>query len=535
MANNFINERDVRQKQQDLLDAVKKGDLATAKALIEDGVDFTKVRDENRKTLLMLVVEKGEIDDTHTLKIMEYLINKCQILGIDVNSFIDECDNAGKTALHYAVWHWKYKTCDFLIKKCSVKSFAKASVPSGSTPLHYAARHIKESKFVYDLDKSARLFYAILEAYPKAIEMKDNEEVKKAPYEYFDINQFMFYRLEFPDDYKYVHASICKTILAMAIDENKTDLVKVLVDFGNVDVKCFGRCGARIVDYKTTKYNEVELIYPVATNPIFSVACEHKFEILKILVEKGFDVNEPERIVEKDGKIRFSEKTLLHCVLTGDIKPEHDFRPCLEYLLSKGARCDGHDFYAAIIIGRIDIAKKILGRLEEQINEEYKGKITAIEVVNEIKEIINSVRIKVGCSILMSVIHEKFDDEQIRLGIINYLLELGIDATVKSSSFDEETALHYAVRDGKTEVVTMLLNHNHDLIDIKDKNGKTALHYAVEFGKLDIIKILLNNYADISAVDNKNKIPLDYVKEISDQRLKAEIEEIFNSRFALRF
>lgn len=73
-------------------------------------------------------------------------------------------------------------------------------------------------------------------------------------------------------------------------------------------------------------------------------------------------------------------------------------------------------------------------------------------------------------------------------------------AGVKENTKDNDIALIYAARNGRTVVVKALLDKGAD-VNTKNVNGQTSLMYASSEGHLSIAKILLDNGADINAKD----------------------------------
>ncbi|MEI8044967.1 MAG: ankyrin repeat domain-containing protein, partial [Verrucomicrobiota bacterium] len=82
-----------------------------------------------------------------------------------------------------------------------------------------------------------------------------------------------------------------------------------------------------------------------------------------------------------------------------------------------------------------------------------------------------------------------------------------------------EDTLFDAARVGDVETVKSLLDKNSELIRSSDENGKTALHYAARFGKKDIVELLLANKADINAKNKDGRTPLHQAAERSDGNL----------------
>lgn len=67
---------------------------------------------------------------------------------------------------------------------------------------------------------------------------------------------------------------------------------------------------------------------------------------------------------------------------------------------------------------------------------------------------------------------------------------------------DGQTALMFAVRQGRTDMVKMLLDTGADT-NVQDDEGSTALMCAAEHGHTEIIKMLLNTPGcDATIADN---------------------------------
>ena len=79
--------------------------------------------------------------------------------------------------------------------------------------------------------------------------------------------------------------------------------------------------------------------------------------------------------------------------------------------------------------------------------------------------------------------------------IVNLLLVNGAKVDVK---YDGVTALHIAVHYGHREIVEALVNAGAD-VNVTNKYGETALHWAAEDGNTEIVNLLLANGAKIHA------------------------------------
>jgi len=81
----------------------------------------------------------------------------------------------------------------------------------------------------------------------------------------------------------------------------------------------------------------------------------------------------------------------------------------------------------------------------------------------------------------------------------------GINITDK----DGDTLLHFAVREGKKEVVEWLISKGAD-VNARGIMGFMPLHLAATLNHRDIMDLLIKKGADINAEDNNGKTPLYY-------------------------
>ncbi|MGO0305513.1 ankyrin repeat domain-containing protein [Endozoicomonas acroporae] len=85
---------------------------------------------------------------------------------------------------------------------------------------------------------------------------------------------------------------------------------------------------------------------------------------------------------------------------------------------------------------------------------------------------------------------------------------LGKGARVNAEINIRGTALHLAVRQGRQDVIKMLMNHEANINVRSRHKGKSVLHDAARLGRPEIIDQLMGYGADISARDNKGKTVL---------------------------
>ncbi|KAL4357644.1 hypothetical protein AHAS_Ahas09G0207300 [Arachis hypogaea] len=86
--------------------------------------------------------------------------------------------------------------------------------------------------------------------------------------------------------------------------------------------------------------------------------------------------------------------------------------------------------------------------------------------------------------------------------------------------------LHYAVKDGNTDLTTLLLNEdrNTDTAYMQDKEGRTAFHIAAYFGHEEIVDTFVKHYQGCSEiVDNKGWNVLHYAVKGGSSHIVAKI------------
>jgi hypothetical protein len=92
------------------------------------------------------------------------------------------------------------------------------------------------------------------------------------------------------------------------------------------------------------------------------------------------------------------------------------------------------------------------------------------------------------------------------LGVVfQQLLEAKADVKAKNNS--EQTALHWAARNGHEAVVRLLLEAKAD-VEAKDNDRQTALHCAAIGGEMAVVRLLLEAKADVESKDKYGKTAL---------------------------
>ena len=72
---------------------------------------------------------------------------------------------------------------------------------------------------------------------------------------------------------------------------------------------------------------------------------------------------------------------------------------------------------------------------------------------------------------------------------------------------DGLTLLHWATDRGHTDIVSLLLEKDKDLLDLQDNEGQTALHYGASCGHSEIVRILLSHGANTGLCDSEGLKP----------------------------
>ena len=231
-------------------------------------------------------------------------------------------------------------------------------------------------------------------------------------------------------------------------------------------------------------------------SPLIRAAERGRTEVVKLLLEKGADVN-----VKQIG----TGATALIMASQGG------HTEVVKLLLEKGADVNAKDNngITALLIasskGRTEVVKLLLGKGADVNVKTTNDGTTAMwqasqnghtEVVKLLLEKGADVNAKDNNGITaLLIVSSKGQTEVVKL-----LLGKGAEVNAKTTN-DGVTALWQAAWQGHIEVIKLLLEKGADVNVKKTTNGATALMAAAESGHTEVVKLLLEKGADVNAKD----------------------------------
>ncbi|XP_077283109.1 uncharacterized protein LOC143909083 [Arctopsyche grandis] len=222
----------------------------------------------------------------------------------------------------------------------------------------------------------------------------------------------------------------------------------------------------------------------------------YNVEILKILLEQGFDPNEP----DKNGDTPFIDAV---CFRTAEI-----VKLMLDY------KADPHGDTPLTLATRYN-------------------KIKTLQIILECGVDINNTNLD-GETALHIIFNYQIEGEA-----FNILLKSGADPTIAIKrtesnsnirSADNSTLLHYAVFLGKYQILTLLLDENIDL-NLTDMYGQTAVISAMKNYNFKAVELLLAKGADPNICDNNGNTLLHYAAAKHEVKLFEFIFKITTNPF----
>lgn len=260
--------------------------------------------------------------------------------------------------------------------------------------------------------------------------------------------------------------------------------------------------------------------------PLYSAQKNKQYDIAKLLVTNGADVNEvvwgysPLILAIWD-----NQKDMVSLLLQKGANPN---KKIIEYpllsaipeasleiiqiLLDYGADINvvGSDNVTAIswaaFNGRIDVIELLL-KNNIKITEDNVGRAFAIAAYMNQKKMVEYLLNKFNnliygthwhCMALFSAASAGNCD------IINYLLDNGMTVDSRCGPTKSETALMTASENEQIEAVKLLIKRGAD-INAQNNDGLTSLMIAVDYEHLSVVKILVESGADMQMMDNNNE------------------------------
>ena len=262
------------------------------------------------------------------------------------------------------------------------------------------------------------------------------------------------------------------TALHFAVQLSKTDLVQVLIDAG--------------AEVETRSYQ--------GGTPLYDACASGAPEIVKMLVEAGAGV----RATDNEGC------TCLHsAAYSGHIDTVRYLvgLPVVE-LNHKNATNNYTALHLAVVQGEIDVVQVLIDAGADIDTQNDLGRSplnTACESgsLDIVKMLVRAgATDNGGCTCLMLAAYAGHTET------VRYLVGLPEVDVNRQNTANNHTALHYAVVEGSTDVVQILLDAGADF-DTQNNLGRSPLHSACDSETPDVVKMLVEAGAGVRATDNE--------------------------------
>ncbi|XGA08412.1 MAG: ankyrin repeat domain-containing protein [Wolbachia endosymbiont of Xenopsylla cheopis] len=235
--------------------------------------------------------------------------------------------------------------------------------------------------------------------------------------------------------------------LAIAVNSNNYDSVKLLIDKHKADVNFSDGYGRKAIHYAAAGGNT---------------------EIVKYLISHGADVN------SLDG----SENTLLHYAAAN-----RDGNENIAFLIKKGIGVNCEDSSGVRPI-RLAIARNNLNNFQTLLNNGASLEMKDFEGVKSISPFIVVVALMRNHPITQNLLK----DERVK---VNDVLKLQYDYNPDEKK-DLGTILHWAVKNNKNEVIDILKPYiKSEHVNLESEYGNMSLHSAVAYNNITMVRSLL--------------------------------------------
>lgn len=233
------------------------------------------------------------------------------------------------------------------------------------------------------------------------------------------------------------------------------------------------------------------------STPLHAAVIANRPDMVDFLISRGADVNATDSI----------GRTPLH------LAAESIYTQIAGILLDHGAKVNAAaksgdiPMHRAAVFGRTKMVE-VLAKRGASLNALGSGGQTPYDMAANAKktETVESIR-KLGGK--PSEQWELFD--AIILGEMQNIRKvLASRPSSATEIINGQTALHYAIRHGRTDAAELLLEHKVD-VNIPGYVRQTPLHVAAQKGDKELVRFLLDRGAEINARDKDGDTPLSYL------------------------
>jgi ankyrin repeat protein len=239
------------------------------------------------------------------------------------------------------------------------------------------------------------------------------------------------------------------------------------------------------------------------STPLMAAAMKGHMEVVKLLLDKGVNVN------EYTSYVRITP--LMFAVKNGH-------KEIVKLLLDRGANIEAKDRNGKSLLdyaaksGNKEVVELLLDR-GATIKEEWRTLIVAAkkdhqEVVKLLLDRGANIK-EESYSLIVEVINGHNED-------VALLLDRG--ANIEAKDIKGWTPLIFAAKSGNKKMMELLLDRGAD-IEVKDIEGWTPLIFAAKSGNKEVVELLLDRGANIEAKDRKGKSLLDYAAKSGNKEM----------------
>ena len=476
-----MNKKQIKNNEQmtDLMHAAKNGHLETVEKLICDGVKDSIVNIHGMTALLYAA------ENSH-LEIIKILIAKWRAQHSNIN-YVNHIN--GMTTLMYAAENGNLEIIEYIKNYYDDIDLNYHNHINGMTAIMYAAKrgHLKVVKFFVEND--AHIEYEWKHDKLKRCKNNWSALMIAVRYKHIDMMKYLVENnAELNIKCNLDETAYDMTPLIYAADNGLFEIVKYLVEKG------------ALLDIKS-KSNSDE-------TALFKAVKSHHYDIAKFLIENGADVN-VNNFYKTNMLLLVNEKrdSGFNGYNGNDYKPYIKARnkifQIIKLLVENGADINASDRYGdTVLIYAIqdlhfDIIKYLIQNGADIHHVNKKGKTPLMVAVDNSPFEFPNVKYSNDKLMVIKLLIEHGADinasnpyngetliEQVDIryvDIIKYLIENGANTQYIGP------ILNSLVKDGNLEMVKYLVEHEGDKFQV------TALNVAVKYGNLEMVKYIVEN------------------------------------------